>query len=169
MFAATACRGVKYAGKRGALRCAAGRIVTCGKPRARAFRTSAEDTERRAISCGSIRGLRAGEIYESQSSSPNPFTKLTLFIARDEAASVTLRSSCAPLCGVIRRPLATLAPMCVMVACPAHAAVEHDIDLVCLRSLTVVTTASPGPGGSGANNFEPPEKVVNPGESLSIP
>ncbi|KAL1414591.1 hypothetical protein MTO96_007376 [Rhipicephalus appendiculatus] len=40
---------------------------------------------------------------------------------------------------------------------------------VIYASLTVVTTASPGSGGSGANNFEPPEKVVNPGESLSIP
>ncbi|KAL3195440.1 hypothetical protein MRX96_045680, partial [Rhipicephalus microplus] len=40
---------------------------------------------------------------------------------------------------------------------------------VIYTSLTVVTTASQGPGGSGAKNFEPPEKVVNPGESLSIP
>ncbi|KAH6929998.1 hypothetical protein HPB50_007938 [Hyalomma asiaticum] len=40
---------------------------------------------------------------------------------------------------------------------------------VICAGLTAVTPASPGSGGSRANNVEPPEKVVNPGESLSIP
>ncbi|XP_050035776.3 kin of IRRE-like protein 2 isoform X1 [Dermacentor andersoni] len=35
--------------------------------------------------------------------------------------------------------------------------------------LSVAAAAAPGSGGSAANNGEPPEKVVNPGESLSIP
>lgn len=40
---------------------------------------------------------------------------------------------------------------------------------VMCAAFSVATSASAGSGGSTANNVEPPEKVVNPGESLSIP
>lgn len=40
--------------------------------------------------------------------------------------------------------------------------------VVC-AAISEATPAAPGAGGSAANNVEPPEKVVNPGESLSIP
>ncbi|KAL1414587.1 hypothetical protein MTO96_007372 [Rhipicephalus appendiculatus] len=51
----------------------------------------------------------------------------------------------------------------------AQGATEALLTAVICTVLSVSTTAAPGTGALAANNVEPPEKVVNPGESLSIP